>query len=381
MMRWTPAPPFCGASSPRTALNITSLPSGRPEVVGESDWLIVLRARESRVHGEGASKVTQPAKETSSRRGGLGHEATSLRGIANRVASDKAHRFQNLFGLLNVGFLLWCWQFVNPRAAGGVDRKDARSYQENLQENLEALVVAVKGGRYRAKLVLRRYIPKLNGKLRPLGIPALADKVLQIGVSKILEAIYEQDFLGCSYGYRPGVGALDAVRDLSAALRSGRYHYLVEADIRSFFDRIDHAKLMELLERRIDDRPFLRLIRKWLKVGILEPDGTVNHPEQGSPQGGSVSPILANIYLHYALDVWFEETVRARCRGAVYLCRYAGDSTRLRLRARSRCRAILPSARKTAGEVRVGGGRGENEPDPVQSGPPESKWRLCILGI
>jgi group II intron reverse transcriptase/maturase len=250
---------------------------------------------------------------------------TSLRGIANRAATDKAHRFRNLFGLLNVGFLLWCWRFVNKRAASGVDREDANSYGENLQENIEALVAALKGGRYRAKLVLRRYIPKLNGKLRPLGIPAIADKLLQIGVSKILEAIYEQDFMGCSYGYRPGAGALDAVRDLSAALRSGRYHYLVEADIRSFFDQIDHEKLIELLELRIDDKPFLRLIRKWLKAGILEPDGTVHHPEEGSPQGGSVSPILANIYLHYALDVWFEETVRSRCRGAVYLCRYADD--------------------------------------------------------
>ncbi len=250
---------------------------------------------------------------------------TSLQAIARRAASDKAHRFRNLYGLLNVGFLLWCWQFVNKRAASGVDRKDAKSYRENLQENIEALVAALKGGRYRAKLVLRRYIPKLNRKLRPLGIPAIADKLLQIGVSKILESIYEQDFLGCSYGYRPGVGALAAVRDLSAALRSGRYHYLVEADIRSFFDKIDHDKLIGLLERRIDDKAFLRLIRKWLKAGILEPDGTVHHPEEGSPQGGSVSPILANIYLHYALDVWFEETVRSRCRGAVYLCRYADD--------------------------------------------------------
>ena len=250
---------------------------------------------------------------------------TSLRGIANKAASDKAHRFRNLFGLLTVGFLLWCWQFVNKRAASGVDRQDARSYQENLRENIETLVAAVKGGRYRAKLVLRRYIPKLNGKLRPLGIPAIADKLLQVGVSKLLEAIYEQDFLGCSYGYRPGVGALDAVRDLSAALRSGRYHYLVEADIRGFFDNIDHEKLIRLLELRIDDKAFLRLIRKWLKAGILEPDGAVNHPEKGSPQGGSVSPILANIYLHYALDEWFEETVKEHCRGAAYLCRYADD--------------------------------------------------------
>jgi len=256
---------------------------------------------------------------------GWNMKPTSLRGIANKAASDKAHRFRNLFGMLTAGFLLWCWQFVNKRAASGVDRQDARSYEENLRENIEALVAAVKGGRYRAKLVLRRYIPKLNGKLRPLGIPAIADKLLQVGVTKLLEAIYEQDFLGCSYGYRPGVGALDAVRDLSAVLRSGRYHYLVEADIRGFFDNIDHEKLIELLGLRIDDKPFLKLIRKWLKAGILEPDGAVDHPEKGSPQGGSVSPILANIYLHHALDVWFEETVKGHCQGAAYLCRYADD--------------------------------------------------------
>lgn len=275
--------------------------------------------------GKRSAKLRSLQRELHPDTKGWSMKPTSLRGIANKAAVDKGHRFRNLFGLLNVEFLLWCWQFVNQRAASGVDRQDARSYQENLRENIEALVAAVKGGRYRAKLVLRRYIPKLNGKLRALGLLAIADKLLQIGVSKLLEAIYEQDFLKCSYGYRPGVGALDAVRDLSAALRSGRYHYLVEADIRGFFDNIDHEKLMELLELRIDDKPFLRLIRKWLKAGILEPDGAVNHPEKGSPQGGSVSPILANIYLHHALDVWFEETVKAHCRGAAYLCRYADD--------------------------------------------------------
>ena len=211
---------------------------------------------------------------------------TSLQGIANKAVSDKAHRFRNLFGLLTVDFLLWCWQFVNLRAASGVDRKDAKSYKAHLQDNVEGLVSAVQGGRYRAKWVLRKYIPKLNGKLRPLGIPAIADKLFQIGVSKLLEAIYEQDFLSCSYGYRPGVGALDAVRDLSAVLRSGGYHYLVEADIRGFFDNLDHDKLIELLELRIDDKALMKLIRKWLKAGILEPDGAVNYPEKGSPQGG-----------------------------------------------------------------------------------------------
>jgi len=214
----------------------------------------------------------------------------SLLGIAKKAASDKAHRFQNLSVMLTVGFLLACWRLINKRAASGVDRQDARAYEKNLQENVEALVAAVKEGRYRAKLVLRRYIPKLNGKLRPLGIPAIADKVLQMGVTKILEEIYEQDFLGCSYGYRPKIGALDAIRDLSAELRGGRYHFLVEADIRSYFDTIDHEKLIELLRLRIDDNPFVRLIRKWLKAGILETDGRVIHPQTGTPQGGIMTP-------------------------------------------------------------------------------------------
>lgn len=250
---------------------------------------------------------------------------TFLRAIANKAATAKAHRFGNLFGLLTVEFLLWCGRFVNHHAASGVDRLDARSDQENLQTNVEGRAAAVRAGCYRAKLVLRRYIPKLNGTLRPLGIPAVADKLLQIGVSKLLEAIDEADFVDGRDGYRPGHGALDAVRDLSAKLRSGRYHYVVEADIRGFFDHLDHDKLLELLAQRIDDKAFLRLIRKWLKAGILEPDGTVVRPEAGSPQGGIVSPILANVSLHHALDSWFEDTVKTHCQGAVYLCRYADD--------------------------------------------------------
>jgi group II intron reverse transcriptase/maturase len=250
---------------------------------------------------------------------------TSLLGIAKKAATEKAHRFQNLSGMLNTEYLMACWRLINKRAACGVDRQDARTYEKNLRANIEALVAAVKEGRYRAKLVLRRYIPKLNGKNRPLGIPAIADKVLQMGVTKILEEIYEQDFLDCSYGYRPRVGALDAIRDLSAELRSGHYHFLVEADIRSYFDRIDHEKLIELLNKRVDDKPFVRLIRKWLKAGILETDGRVIHPQTGTPQGGILSPMLANIYLHHALDEWFEQTVKVHCRGAAYLCRYADD--------------------------------------------------------
>jgi group II intron reverse transcriptase/maturase len=250
---------------------------------------------------------------------------TSLLGIARKAAEDKAHRFQNLFRMLTVGYLLACWRLINKRAASGEDRIDARSYEKNLRVNVEGLVEAVKGRWYRAKLVLRKYIPKLNGKMRPLGIPAIADKLLQIAVAKILEEIFEQDFLACSYAYRPGIGVLDAVRDVTEALQRGPYRFVVEADIRGFFDSIDHDKLIELLEKRIDDKPFLQLIRKWLKAGVLETDGTVVLPETGAPQGGVISPILANIYLHYVLDVWFEEVVKAHCRGRIYLCRYADD--------------------------------------------------------
>jgi len=251
-------------------------------------------------------------------------EQTSLRGIANKAVQDKTYRFRNLFGLLTVGFLFWCWGFINKKASAGVDRIDARMYEEQLIGNIEQLVEQVKGKTYRTKLVLRKYIPKLGGKLRPLGIPAIADKLLQLAVAKILEAIYEQDFLGCSYGYRPNTGALKAVKDLSQALMFGRYHYLIEADIKGFFNNIDHDLLIEMLEKRIDDKAFLNLIRKWLKAGILD-KGQVICPITGTPQGGVVSPILANIYLHTVLDVWFYETVQTHCRGQVYLCRYADD--------------------------------------------------------
>jgi len=254
-----------------------------------------------------------------------GSVQTSLQAIAKKAESQPGYRFRNLFGMLNEGMLKDSWRYIRKDAAYGVDRVSAAEYEQNLDENIHQMVENLKQKRYRAKLVRRRYIPKGNGKLRPLGIPATQDKLLQIGVKRILEAIYEQDFLECSFGYRPNVGALDAVDKLGIRLQFGKFNYMVEADIKSFFDKIDHEWLLKMLAERVDDQALLWLIKKWLKAGVLDTDGKVLHPETGSPQGGIVSPILANVYLHYALDLWFEKVVKPHCSGKACLIRFADD--------------------------------------------------------
>jgi len=253
------------------------------------------------------------------------HKPTSLRGIAYTARLNTDHRFRNLYGELTPESLRTAWKRINKRASSGVDKMTAKAYARNLTANLEDLAQRLKTKRYKAKLVKRTYIPKENGKQRPLGIPALEDKIVQRAVATLLEAIYEQDFLTCSYGYRPNTGAQDAVSDLTYQLQFGRFGYVVEADIQGFFDHLDHDWLLRMLALRIDDAAFLGLIRKWLNAGILDPDGMVIHPDTGTPQGGIVSPILANVYLHYALDLWFDRKVKPQCQGEAFRCRYADD--------------------------------------------------------
>jgi RNA-directed DNA polymerase len=253
------------------------------------------------------------------------HKPTSLQAIASKAKADKRHRFRDLYRCLNAELLFDCWRDLNKDAASGVDGETAQSYAENLQANIEGLVERLRSKRYRAKLVRRHYIPKENGKERPLGIPALEDKLVQAACAKVMTAIYEQDFLDSSYAYRLGRGAGDAVRDLTFDLQFGNYGYVAEADVKGFFDHLDHDKLLAMLSVRIDDQAFLGLIRKWLKAGILEPEGHVVHPDTGTPQGGIVSPVLANVYLHYVLDLWFAKVVKPRCKGEAVLCRYADD--------------------------------------------------------
>jgi RNA-directed DNA polymerase len=250
---------------------------------------------------------------------------TLLLGIANKAKNQKEHRFGNLYEMLNEENLLDCWRYIRKDAAYGVDRVSAQEYGRNLKGNISDLVERLKRKRYRAKLIRRRYIPKGEGKFRPLGIPALEDKLLQLAVARILQAIYEQDFMRCSYGYRPNIGALEAVDKLTVKLQFGHYNYIVEADIKGFFDNMDHDWMIRMLEERIEDKALLRLIRKWLKAGVLETDGKVIHPATGTPQGGIISPVLSNVYLHYALDLWFHNVERKRCEGETCLIRYADD--------------------------------------------------------
>ncbi|MCP4757306.1 MAG: group II intron reverse transcriptase/maturase, partial [Proteobacteria bacterium] len=295
---------------------------------------ILLGGRESRPHGKGPDGSTlnsrdsqrRTAKETYAGHAGSDeHKLTSLQGITIRAEESKHHRFRNLYSLLNADLLREGWNDLNKDAASGVDGVTAEEYKKDLDSNLEDLAERLKAKRYRAKLVRRCYIPKENGKLRPLGIPALEDKIVQRACARVLNAIYEQDFLDCSNAYRPNRSAKETVSDLSFNLQYGRIGYIVEADIKGFFDNIDHDRLLEMLSLRIDDGAFLNLIHKWLKAGILDTDGKVIDPDTGTPQGGIVSPILANVYLHYALDLWFEKVVKKHSQGKAFICRFADD--------------------------------------------------------
>jgi group II intron reverse transcriptase/maturase len=210
--------------------------------------------------------------------------------------------------------------------AVGIDGQTAEAYTENLEANLRALLERAKSGTYRAPPVRRVHIPKADGsKTRPIGIPTFEDKVLQRAVAMVLEAVYEQDFRDCSYGFRPGRSAHQALQVLWKGLMDLGGGWVLELDIERFFDALDHQKLREILRQRVRDGVLLRLIGKWLEAGVLE-EGSLVHPETGTPQGGVISPLLANVFLDTVLDAWFEDVVRPRLRGRALLVRYADDA-------------------------------------------------------
>jgi group II intron reverse transcriptase/maturase len=237
---------------------------------------------------------------------------------------DKGTRFTALLHHVSVDRLRAAYWALNPRAASGVDGVTWRAYGQDLEANLSDLHERVHGGSYRAKPSRRAYIPKADGRLRPLGIAALEDKLLQRAVVEVLNAIYETDFLGFSYGFRPGRGPHDALDALAAGILKKKVNWVLDADIRDFFSSLDRSWLMRFLEHRIADKRVLRLLQKWLGAGVIE-DGTWTACDEGTPQGASASPLLANVYLHYVLDLWAQQWRRRHAHGDVIIVRYGDD--------------------------------------------------------
>ena len=245
--------------------------------------------------------------------------------IAKIAKQDKRVRFRSLMHLHNKENLAICFKMLEKNAASGIDEETVEAYGKNLDANLEDLVGRLKAKWYKPKPVRRVYIPKPGKKeLRPLGIPSVEDKVVQMALKWILQAIYEQDFLDCSHGFRPGRSCHSAIKQLNVAVMKHPVNYVVEVDIRKFFDTVDHAKLLRLLQIRIADPNILWLVRKFLEAGIAEAKSW-QASNEGVPQGGIVSPILANIYLHYVLDVWFENEFQTQTKGYTKLIRYCDD--------------------------------------------------------
>jgi RNA-directed DNA polymerase len=246
-----------------------------------------------------------------------------LNRIAEIAEEDKKLRFISLAHLLNEQNLKGCFYLLKEDRASGVDKVSLGDYEANLESNLKQLVNRLKKKGYTPKPVRRVYIPKANGKLRPLGIPAVEDKIVQMAITRILSAIYEQDFLECSFGFRPKRGCHDALKVLSDMIHFSPINHIIDADIKGFFDNVDHDILMKLLELRIADSTLLQLIQRFLKGGVME-EGKYSETEKGTPQGGILSPILANIYLHYALDKWIE-FIKPKANGYIGIIRYADD--------------------------------------------------------
>ena len=279
--------------------------------------------------------ATEPVERRAETKGNAGqqstHRAQSRASVSQalerirRVAKErKKEKFTSLFHHISIDLLDEAFFELKENAAPGVDGLTWKDYEQDLERNLEDLHARVHRGAYRALPSRRTYIPKPDGRQRPLAIAALEDKIVQRAAAAVLNAIYEEDFLGFSYGFRPGRGTHDALDALDVGINSTKVNWIVDADIRSFFDEISQEWLVRFLEHRIGDRRIIRLIQKWLKVGVLE-DGIVTVSGRGTGQGSVISPLLANIYLHYALDLWAERWRRREATGDMIIVRYADD--------------------------------------------------------
>jgi group II intron reverse transcriptase/maturase len=250
---------------------------------------------------------------------------TKLLRIAEKARKEPRFKFTSLYHLMNEELLRECFKRLRKDAAAGIDEMTKEQYAANLDANLSDLIGRLHRMAYRPQPVRRVYIPKPgSAKQRPLGIPCLEDKLVQAGLVRILEAVYEQDFTADSYGFRPARSCHDALRALSDSVENKPVNHIVEADIKGFFDNVNQEWLIKFLEHRIGDKRVQRMVKRFLKAGVYE-DGTITVSDEGTPQGGVISPLLANIYLHYALDLWFEKVIRKRCTGFARMFRYADD--------------------------------------------------------
>ncbi len=294
-----------------------------------------------------------------------GPDVPSGLGRVREVArKDKEARFTALLHHVDVARLWDAYWALNPKAATGVDGQTWGRYGQDLEANLRNLHQRVHSGRYQARPTRRAYIPKADGRLRPLGIAALEDKILQRAVVEVLNAIYEEDFLGFSYGFRPGRGPHDALDALAVGITERKVNWILDADVSDFFSKLDQAWLMRFLEHRIADRRVLRLIRKWLAAGVIE-DGNWSETIEGSPQGASVSPLLANVYLHYVFDRWARQWRQRHARGDMVVTRFADDFV-VGFQYLGDAKTVPQRSSRAVREVQLGAAPGQDSPDRVR---------------
>ena len=275
--------------------------------------------------GVGPRRADQPGDQHGVRAQDRAAPLLGIDRVRKAAQERKAEKFTTLLHHIDAALLRQSYYWLKRDAAPGVDGMTWDSYGEGLDARLCDLEARIHRGSYRAQPSLRAYIPKPDGRQRPLGIAALEDKIVQRAVVEVLNAIYETDFVGFSYGFRPGRGQHDALDALAAGIENRAVNWILDADIKGFFDNISHDWLMRFAEHRIGDRRVLRLIRKWLKAGVVE-DGVRQPGTKGTPQGAVISPLLANIYLHYVYDLWAEQWRRRHARGAMIVVRYADDT-------------------------------------------------------
>jgi group II intron reverse transcriptase/maturase len=253
--------------------------------------------------------------------------STKLEQIAAKAKKDHTLRFTSLAHLITPEFLMETWRQMNHRGASGVDGETVAQYESELETRILDVHARLKAGTYKAPPVRRVEIPKDPGKAgtRPLGIPTVEDRLIQRAVARVLEAVFEADFLDCSYGFRPSRNAHQALEALRRTILTSKVGYVFEADIRGYFTHIDHRWLMRMVAHRIADSVLLKLIGRWLRAGVMQDGVIIRTTGEGTPQGGPLSPVLANVYLHFALDIWFERKERHTCEGEAYLHRFADD--------------------------------------------------------